>query len=195
MGSRRFLWIAASTHEGEDEIVLDVHKRLLQKYPDSLLILVPRHPHRFNAVYDLSTKDFVTARRTTMNSSLQQCQVYLADTVGEMLLLMGASDVCFMGGSMLGEKVGGHNYLEPAALKLPILSGPSYFNFQIIAEQLIEADALRICKDGDSIYSSLAHLAECEKARNEMGRCGAHIVERNRGALERTLHLLSIAPH
>ncbi|MGL6315379.1 lipid IV(A) 3-deoxy-D-manno-octulosonic acid transferase [Vibrio sp. WXL103] len=139
IGSKRPVWIAASTHKGEDEQVLRWHQEVLIKHPDSLLILVPRHPERFDDVYHLSiSMGFNTTRRTAQSPDLvASSQVYLADTMGEMLVLMGASDACFMGGSLLGDKVGGHNVLEPVALGLPVITGPSFFNFKEIVEPLI----------------------------------------------------------
>ncbi|TOP03623.1 3-deoxy-D-manno-octulosonic acid transferase, partial [Vibrio parahaemolyticus] len=90
-----------------------------------LLILVPRHPERFDSINELCQKwGFETVRRTTHTSVTESTQVYLGDTMGEMLLLLGASDVCFMGGSLVGDKVGGHNVLEPAALGIPTITGP-----------------------------------------------------------------------
>ncbi len=124
LGQNRPVWIAASTHKGEDEQVLAAHKRVLESHPDALLILVPRHPERFDDMYGLCQQQgFETVRRTTQENVTNSTQVYLGDTMGEMLLLLRAADICFMGGSLVGDKVGGHNVLEPAALGVPIISG------------------------------------------------------------------------
>ncbi|EKO3914486.1 lipid IV(A) 3-deoxy-D-manno-octulosonic acid transferase, partial [Vibrio metschnikovii] len=126
LGKNRPIWIAASTHKGEDEIILDAHKKILAFHPNALLIIVPRHPERFNSVFELCKKEkFNTIRRTNNIKITKDVQVYLGDTMGEMLVLIGAADVCFMGGSLLGDKFGGHNVLEPAALGVPIIIGPS----------------------------------------------------------------------
>ncbi|MCL4158883.1 UNVERIFIED_CONTAM: hypothetical protein GTU68_032508, partial [Idotea baltica] len=143
IGFERCVWIAASTHQGEDEIVLDAHKQLLKDNPNTLLMIVPRHPERFNQVTELAKQhQFNTITRTSQQPITSNVEVYIADTMGEMLVLLGGSDVCFMGGSLVGDKVGGHNLLEPAALQLPLLNGPSYFNFSEITDKLLEAQAV-----------------------------------------------------
>jgi 3-deoxy-D-manno-octulosonic-acid transferase len=154
LGKHRPVWIAASTHKGEDEQVLDAHQIILEQYPNALLILVPRHPERFNSVCQLcESQGFNTTRRTTNSPVSDQTQVYLGDTMGELLILLGAADVCFMGGSLLGDKVGGHNVLEPAALGISVITGPSYFNFKEIVEDLKQ-------KEGITIVHSPLQLAE-----------------------------------
>ena len=127
LGADRPVWVAASTHKGEDEQVLAAFRRVLHARPDSLLILVPRHPERFNQVEQLcSDRGFRCVRRTRGEAVGADTQVYLADTMGEMLVFQGAADITFMGGSLLGDAVGGHNMLEPAALGKPTITGPSY---------------------------------------------------------------------
>ncbi len=159
LGHQRPVWIAASTHKGEDELVLEAHKIILEKLPNALLILVPRHPERFNAVFDLCLQSgFNVIRRTDNCNSFSDYQIYLADTMGEMLTLLGASDVCFMGGSLAGKKVGGHNVLEPIALGVPTITGPSYFNFSDIVESFHRNDAIFIIKNNDDLVSELSHL-------------------------------------
>ncbi|WP_039990635.1 lipid IV(A) 3-deoxy-D-manno-octulosonic acid transferase, partial [Vibrio azureus] len=145
LGRDRPVWIAASTHKGEDEQVLEAHKQVLESHPDALLILVPRHPERFDNVFELCQKlDFETARRTSQEAVTTSTQVYLGDTMGEMLTLIGAADVCFMGGSLIGDKVGGHNVLEPAALGVPVITGPSYYNFELIVSTLLKKEIINI---------------------------------------------------
>ncbi|WP_394249728.1 lipid IV(A) 3-deoxy-D-manno-octulosonic acid transferase [Vibrio profundi] len=138
LGTDRPVWIAASTHQGEDEKILASHHEILQILPNALLILVPRHPERFDSVANLSKElGFDTQRRSTVQGHLKSpTQVYIGDTMGEMLTLIGASDVCFMAGSLIGNKVGGHNVLEPIALNVPVISGPSYFNFKAIVDDM-----------------------------------------------------------
>ncbi|HFD4653456.1 TPA: lipid IV(A) 3-deoxy-D-manno-octulosonic acid transferase [Vibrio parahaemolyticus] len=137
LGKDRPVWIAASTHKGEDEQVLEAHKQILESHPNALLILVPRHPERFDDVFALCKKQgFETVRRTAKQPAENTTQIYLGDTMGEMLVLIGAADICFMGGSLIGDKVGGHNVLEPAALGVPVITGPSYYNFTEIVNLL-----------------------------------------------------------
>ncbi|MDP2573104.1 lipid IV(A) 3-deoxy-D-manno-octulosonic acid transferase [Vibrio penaeicida] len=136
LGKDRPVWIAASTHQGEEEQVLNAHKEILKKLPNSVLILVPRHPERFNSVSQRVNNEGFSYSRRTSSAQIDSIQVYIGDTMGEMLTLMQASDVCFMGGSLIGDKVGGHNLLEPTAIGIPSLIGPSFFNFKSITEDL-----------------------------------------------------------
>lgn len=192
LGVSRPVWIAASTHKGEDEIILDAHQSLLNHFPNALLILVPRHPERFDEVAHLCLKQgFHLARRTESSTTSSQVQVYLGDTMGEMMTLLGAADVCFMGGSLLGDKVGGHNFIEPAALKKPCFTGPSYFNFSDIAQQLIEINALKIVSTADEIALQVTILLSSVNDREEQGERAYSIVVKNRGALNRTIEILT----
>lgn len=191
IGHDRPVWVVASTHQGEDEIVLSAQKKLLQEYPDLLLILVPRHPERFDQVYQLTLQQaFKAQRRTAQEAINTDTQVYLADTMGEMLTFIGAADVCFMGGSLLGDKVGGHNLLEPAALAKPCLSGPSYYNFKQITEQLLAVQACSICDDSDAIYRAVTLLINDKQAQKTAGDAALGIVNDNKGALQKTLDYL-----
>ena len=182
------VWIAASTHQGEDEIILDAHKQLLKDNPNTLLMIVPRHPERFNQVTELAKQhQFNTITRTSQQPITSNVEVYIADTMGEMLVLLGGSDVCFMGGSLVGGKVGGHNLLEPAALQLPLLNGPSYFNFSEITDKLLEAQAVTISQNSNEIAGQLRELFSQPDLRKNRGLAAYQVVEQNRGALNKTL--------
>ncbi|TKG00573.1 lipid IV(A) 3-deoxy-D-manno-octulosonic acid transferase [Vibrio sp. F13] len=188
VGFNRDVWIAASTHQGEDEIVLDAHKQLLKDKPRALLMIVPRHPERFSQVTELAKQqEFNTITRTSQQPIASDVEVYIADTMGEMLTLLGGADVCFMGGSLVGDKVGGHNLLEPAALQLPLLNGPSYFNFSEITDKLLEANAVVICQDSQDIAGQLQRLFKQSELRKTKGLAAYQVVEQNRGALDKTL--------
>ncbi len=192
LGINRPIWIAASTHQGEDELILKAHKKLLKTLPDALLILVPRHPERFSSVSTLSLdKGFTTVNRSSKQRVTEATSVYMADTMGEMLILIGAADICFMGGSLLGKKVGGHNLLEPAALAKPCLTGPSFYNFQLITEQLIESNGCIVCPTENEIAENLLKLFADKTRMREMGKSALAVVDKNRGALIRTLQQLS----
>ncbi|MEF1226008.1 lipid IV(A) 3-deoxy-D-manno-octulosonic acid transferase [Vibrio fortis] len=188
LGVKRPVWIAASTHKGEDEQILNAHKNVLEIYPDALLIIVPRHPERFDSVVQLcQSSGFTTTRRT--NADIQSCaksQVYVGDTMGEMLILIGAADICFMGGSLIGDKVGGHNVLEPAALGIPTISGPSYFNFKEITERLLSTDGIMIC-EGHSLDSKVIQLLEDKHSATNMANQAHSVFKRNKGSLERSI--------
>jgi 3-deoxy-D-manno-octulosonic-acid transferase len=159
LGEKRPIWIAASTHKGEDEQVLEAHKQVLESHSDALLILVPRHPERFDSVFELCQKHSLeTIRRISQSDVAESTQVYLGDTMGEMLILIGAADVCFMGGSLIGDKVGGHNVLEPAALGVPVITGPSYFNFTEIVASLSQTESLSIIEDSSQLAESITDI-------------------------------------
>ncbi|MDW6091550.1 lipid IV(A) 3-deoxy-D-manno-octulosonic acid transferase [Vibrio rhizosphaerae] len=187
LGKTRPVWIAASTHHGEDQLILQNHQTILQSHPDALLILVPRHPERFNSVYTLCCEyGLSTQRRTTEHSPEKQFQVYLGDTMGEMLTLIGASDICFMGGSLLGD-VGGHNVLEPAALGIPTLIGPHYYNFHDITVTLENAGALQVIHHAQEICQSILNLFHDDKQRLHMSLQAKKVIQENAGAISKTI--------
>lgn len=189
LGSERRIWIASSTHEGEEAIVLRVHKKLRSLFDDLLLILVPRHPDRFNKVAQLCTQEgFQIARRSKKQTCHANMEVYLGDTMGELLLLYAASDVAFVGGSFA--KVGGHNLLEPAALGLPVLTGPQLFNFIAISHMLVEAKGARVVENEVMLEHTLAQLFTDPREREAQGRYAKAVVTQNKGALEKVLQLI-----
>ncbi|ENY8011767.1 lipid IV(A) 3-deoxy-D-manno-octulosonic acid transferase [Vibrio fluvialis] len=188
LGLDRPVWIAASTHEGEDAIILDAHRTLLKHFPTALLILVPRHPERFNAVFELCIQhEFTTHRRTSPASIKPETQIYLGDTMGELLALISAADICFMGGSLIGDKVGGHNLLEPAALGKPLLNGPSYYNFSEIMQLLQSARAVEICMNAQEITMYLLTLFSSPDKLSQIGKRALLVLNDNKGAVKKTL--------
>lgn len=191
LGINRPIWIAASTHQGEDEQILGAHYNLLAKQENAVLILVPRHPERFIAVATLSNYlGFNTVNRTSNEQFSSTDNVYIADTMGEMLLLIGASDICFMGGSLIGNQVGGHNLLEPASLSKPCLIGESFYNFKLITDQLVGNNGAIICKNTEEISNQLILLFDQPQKMKAMGINALAIVNQNRGALDKTLKSL-----
>ncbi|HAS8565414.1 TPA: 3-deoxy-D-manno-octulosonic acid transferase [Vibrio vulnificus] len=188
LGQQRPVWIAASTHKGEDEQVLDAHRQVLETHPNALLILVPRHPERFDSVFELcQTQGFETVRRTQANTIADSTQVYLGDTMGEMLILLGAADVCFMGGSLVGDKVGGHNVLEPAALGIPMIIGPSYYNFKDIVDRLLVDNNIEVANDYKCITLSLEKYFSDERLALAERQKLLSFVNINSGSLSNTV--------
>jgi 3-deoxy-D-manno-octulosonic-acid transferase len=182
----RPVWIAASTHAGEDEIILAAHQQLLARHPEALLILVPRHPERFNSVFELCGKvGLNTVRRSTAAPVNDTTQVLLGDTMGELLFLYALADITLVGGSLVAN--GGHNLLEPAALGKPVLSGPHLFNFLDIAAQLREAGALREVGDAQQVANVVSELWRKPEEAEQMRAAGAAVMQRNQGALARLL--------
>ncbi|MDH1305116.1 lipid IV(A) 3-deoxy-D-manno-octulosonic acid transferase [Pseudomonas fulva] len=181
----RPVWIAASTHDGEDALILQAHQQLLQVHGDALLILVPRHPERFDAVHAICSQQFATVRRSTGLPVLAQTQVLLGDTMGELLFLYALADMAFVGGSLV--PTGGHNPLEPAALALPVLMGPHVFNFLEISAMLREAGALQQVDDAQGLAGAVQRLVELPQDARRMGEAGRAVMRANQGALQRLL--------
>ena len=186
----RPVWIAASTHAGEDEQILAALRQVRQQLPQSLLILVPRHPQRFDSVAALCQAEGLTlARRSRQETISGDIQVYLGDTMGEMPLLLQACDVAFVGGSLV--PIGGHNLLEPASLGKPTLTGPHYFNFVDVTRQLCDSKACEVVADADALATSLITLLQDEEKRQQMGMQAFDVVAANQGAQAKTLAEIS----
>ncbi|WP_114634214.1 lipid IV(A) 3-deoxy-D-manno-octulosonic acid transferase [Vibrio splendidus] len=191
LGCERPIWIAASTHKGEDVLALNAHKHILEHIPNALLVLVPRHPERFNDVFYLCANEgFKTTRRTSKIPIEESVQVFLGDTIGEMLTFLGASDVCFMGGSLIGNEVGGHNVLEPAALGIPTITGPSYYNFSFIVESLIDIGAIQVSTP-QSLGSDISRLLLEHEERYKQSRKLLKFMTENSGSLDKTTTLVN----
>lgn len=187
----RLVWIAASTHKGEDEVILTAFVDAQKILPDLLLILVPRHPERFDSVAQLcESANLRVQRRSAGHAVTAQTEVLLADTMGELLLLYGAADIAFVGGSLVG--VGGHNLIEPAAWALPLLAGPHLFNFSEASRLLQATGALTIVDSVAAITAAIVELGQDKNMRKERGEKALAVVENNRGALKKLLHVVEI---
>jgi len=186
LGGDRPIWIAASTREGEESYIFEAHQSILQQIPEALLILVPRHPERFSRVArQVEEEGFQVARRSTAERCSSATQIYLGDTMGEMLLLYAAADVAYVGGSLV--PTGSHNMLEPAALGKPVLFGPHRFNFAEISQLLIDHGAAEEINNADELAGLVTTLLQSSNRRQQMGEQGRRVVEQNRGALDRLL--------
>ena len=189
MGRERAVWVAGSTHEREEELVLDAHLALGAHRPDALLVLVPRHPPRFEAVARLLERRGVRfSRRTRDTAAARDSVVLLVDTLGELVMFYAAGDVAFVGGSLV--PIGGHNLLEPAALGKPVLSGPYTANAADIAPLLADAGALEIVADAAALAARLGALFADPSARLRAGESGRAVIAANRGALARLVALI-----
>lgn len=187
--NKRPVWIAASTREGEDEKVLTALKLVQRQFPDVLLILVPRHPERFNSAEKLCEKHQLrVVRRSSEHTVDALTPVFLGDSMGEMLAYYGLAQLAFVGGSLVN--TGCHNVLEPAAMGLPVITGPSQFNFQTICEQLSENGALLKVSDESALAEQIIKLFQDDEALQRMGEAGRQAVAANRGALERIYALV-----
>ena len=186
----RPIWIAASTHEGEDEIILKSHRTLLQRFPDLLLILVPRHPERFNSVAQLiEQQGFNYIRRSGYLIPQAETQVLLGDSMGELMLLYGLANVALVGGSLVAH--GGHNPLEPLAFKLPVISGKHTFNFPEIFTKLEERQGVLMTEESpQAVAEAVAQFLESPTLSQRYGNAGYAVLNENRGALQRVMDLL-----
>ena len=188
---KRPVLIAASTHSGEDEIILTAFKKLLLKHANLLLILVPRHPERFKTVEKLiSDNGFNYLKRSTNQIPTEQTQIVLGDTMGELVELYAMADIAFVGGSLV--KQGGHNPLEPALHHIAIITGEYFFNFQVICEQLIEAQGMIVCTNSaDDLYSTIDCLLNDNSRRVQLGENAYLVLKQNQGALSRLLAVIN----
>jgi 3-deoxy-D-manno-octulosonic-acid transferase len=191
LGAHRPVWVAGSTHEKEEELLIAAHRRIRERFSNALLVLVPRHPPRFPEVAALLREQGLRfVRRTSAVPVTGDTEVYLLDTLGELPPFYAAGDVAFVGGSLGVDHVGGHNLLEPAALGLPIVAGPHNFNSADIARMLGERGALRLVHDAAELAKVVGGLLADPRARTTMGASGRKTVDDNRGAVGRLMKFL-----
>jgi len=185
-GQSRFVLVAGSTHEEDENVVIPAFHHLLQKFPDALLILVPRHPERFGRAAQLARG---AGLQTELHSQGEACsaqaQCFVIDTIGELMTYYACGDIAFVGGS-IGDQ-GGHNALEPSALGLPVLLGPNMDNAREIANQLLACDAARCVKNPQELITTVEQILTDAELRNRMGQAGRTLVKANQGALYATL--------
>ncbi|WP_229680743.1 lipid IV(A) 3-deoxy-D-manno-octulosonic acid transferase [Marinobacterium zhoushanense] len=189
LGQTRPVLIAASTHEGEDELLLRVWKTLCLDWPSLALILVPRHPERFASVAALARRySKAVCCRSAADMPSSDTEIYIGDTLGELMQFYATADIAFVGGSFSG--TGGHNPLEPAALGKPVLMGPDTFNFAQITQALSDAGGLIQVADEAGLQRALRELIGNAERCGAMAQAARHFVADNRGALDRLQQLI-----
>ncbi|NOX27141.1 MAG: 3-deoxy-D-manno-octulosonic acid transferase [Gammaproteobacteria bacterium] len=189
-GSNRSIWIAASTHEGEDEQVLEAFNLVRKIVPQTLLVLVPRHPERFDRVEALcQDRDLNLVRRSSGAVCDDDTHVFFGDTMGELNMFYAAADVAFVGGSLV--PIGGHNLLEPAAVGLPVIIGPYTHNFEYISELLLDKGAARRVMDANELGLAVIEFLKEPNLRDDAGEQGRLVIEQNRGAVEAVKTLIA----
>jgi len=194
LGENRPIWIASSTHEGEEELVLSALQIIQKSIPNVLLILVPRHPERFKKVEELCFSRGLSIVKRSENKACEgKTAVFLGDTMGELLLFYAASDVAFVGGSLVA--TGGHNFLEPALFGLPLISGPNLFNFAKIVSLLQDNNALEIVNDAEELAGQIIQFLSDENLRKSYGKRAQEVLEKNRGSLNRHIQLIEKLLH
>jgi 3-deoxy-D-manno-octulosonic-acid transferase len=179
----RPVWVAASTHPGEEEVILDAHARVLRRHPGALLILAPRHPDRADAVAALTGgRGLTCTRRSGGALPAPETQVYLADTLGEMGLWYAQAPVVFLGGSLQG--IGGHNPYEPALFGAAIASGPDVTNFSETFDAMTRLGAVTIAKDAGAIASAVIRWFDDPAMQARAGDAARAFAERGQTALD-----------
>ena len=187
-GNNRPVFLAASTHRGEDEIILQAFGQIKQQVDNALLVLVPRHPERFNQVGELCISAGFTLARRSAGDKVEAADVLLGDTMGELMVFFGACDVAFVGGSLVA--TGGHNMIEPAAWGVPVLTGPHLFNFTEASQLLLAADGMLVCNDAAELAEQCISLMGNKGRRQEMGNAARLVAEANRGALDKLMSVI-----
>jgi 3-deoxy-D-manno-octulosonic-acid transferase len=188
-GAQRPVWIAASTHEGEELPVLKAHTEVLRQFPDALLLIAPRHPERFKPVA-LACRNFgfVTRTRSEDGTASIDTQCFVVDTLGELLRFYATTDVAFVGGSLV--PIGGHNILEPAALAVPVVVGPKTFNFADITASLLDSGAAVQIDDGEALGAVVIKFLADPELRSRTGRAARKAFEREQGGVIRTVAIV-----
>ena len=188
--NRQQVWLAASTHDGEEQIALEVHQAVLQEHPDAVLLLAPRHPRRADDVVALLDKSGLSyQRRSECETLTPGGQVYLVDTLGELMFFFACCDVAFVGGSLV--PVGGHNLLEPAALQKPVLTGRHVQSCEDVAQALLKCGGLQLLNDGADLQLALLQLFAQPERCQSMGQAAGRYADSQRGALGRSLEVVS----
>jgi 3-deoxy-D-manno-octulosonic-acid transferase len=185
----RPVWIAASTHGGEEQLILQAFGRIVKQHPDCLLIIAPRHPDRSTMIAELSEQSgFTTVRKSLGQKVDDQVKIYLLDTLGDLPEYYAASDLAFVGGSLIPH--GGHNMLEPACLGVPVVTGPHNHNFSDISALLQRNGVAWVVTDTDQLVNRVNLLLTDKKLRDDAGDKGRKLVEANRGSIHRLMEIL-----
>lgn len=189
------VWLAGSTHRGEEKIILDIFEQIRSSFPRLRLIIAPRRLERAEEVRRLAAgKGLTVVMRTAITAPCPSFDVLVLDTMGELARIYGIASVSFVGGSLVPE--GGHNLLEPAGFGCPVLFGPHTEDFKIMAELLLEAGGgMRVC-DGQQLSHAVGALLSDPRKRVRMGAKAKLFMESNRGALDRVMkELIGLMDH
>ncbi len=185
----RPVWIAGSTHPGEEEVLLKAHKQLLDSVPHSLLIIAPRKPERFKSVHNkINDSGLASIKWSEFKGLDANVEVLLIDTLGDLPFFYSVSDIAFVGGSLCS--VGGHNLLEPVSFEKPILTGPFLENVKEISFELIEAGGLLLVKDSEELSSQLNNLFADESIKEQMVSGARRVMQKNKGSIDNIMKLI-----
>jgi 3-deoxy-D-manno-octulosonic-acid transferase len=185
----RPVWIAASTHIDEEAVVIAMHRHLQEQFPGLLLAWAPRHPERFRPIAaDLAALKMKFSLRSAQQWPSRDDSVFLIDTIGELSRFYPCAQVAFVGGSL--QAIGGHNLLEPAAARVPVVTGPALFNFAEISKRLREADGMIVGNNASEVEAAIAMLLSDSDKRTQMADAAESLIRQGRGALDRILALV-----
>ncbi|ASK78054.1 3-deoxy-D-manno-octulosonic acid transferase [Paraphotobacterium marinum] len=189
--------VAASTHSPEEELILNIFQSIKKRLPQTALIIIPRHPERFDQVekYCQLSKFSFIKRSELNNEILTDPDIILVDSMGEMFTFLKKADVVFMGGSFAGDKTGGHNLLEPAILSKATITGPNNRNFQDIYNSLKDNNAIITARTKEELQNEVLNLLENESLRKVLGNNASETVQKNQGATLKTIELLKKHTH
>ena len=189
LGGRKIVTLA-STHAPEEKEILSVLKAALEADPYLVCIVVPRHPERFDEVFQAAQSLGLKTQRRSLGQRIEaDTQVYLADSMGEMWLWYALSQACYVGGS-LNEPGGGHNILEPIALNVPTVLGKNYFNFQTIVDEFVQADAVAVVQDAQQAAEVLLELLQDPLKAENLNAAAQQIMQLNTGSLAKHIQVI-----
>ena len=189
LAARKIITLA-STHAPEEQKLLTALQPYLRQHPEIVVIVVPRHPERFDEVFQIAESlNLKTSRRSLGESIQSHTQVYLADSMGEMWLWYALSQACFVGGS-LNEPGGGHNILEPIALNVPTILGKNYFNFQTIVDEFVAVDGVKVVDDAEQAAKVLIELLNDHVAAEPLNQQAQQIMLKNTGSLAKHIAVI-----
>lgn len=188
----RKVLMAASTHEPEEELLLDTYLKLKNSFPNLLLLLVPRHPQRFDTAYEICLNHKLKVQKMSdkLVAVINDTDVLFADKMGIMKSLYGLADIAFVGGSVANK--GGHNAIEAALQSVPVIMGPHTYNNPLICSTLEQAGALKIAEQEHKLLDFAKDWCENPEAAKEAGKSGAQVLKDNGGAIEATYHAIGL---
>ncbi len=189
---KRKVVVFASTHKGEEEKIIEAYLKHKDNI-DALLVIIPRHPERFNEVYKLAQKNQLNIVKRSINKSCKDCDLLLGDSMGEMMSYFDVADVVFMGGSL--SNTGGHNMLEPAALSKPILFGPNVFNFAEISSDLLEQNGSIQVANANDLFKSITTLLTDVKVAKNLGKNANQYFQSKQGSVSKLIKQIQLFLH
>jgi 3-deoxy-D-manno-octulosonic-acid transferase len=180
---KRSVIVFASTHKGEESLIIKSYLKFKDSLAGTLLVVIPRHPERFDDVYKLAKKNKLSIVKRSSNEPNAEAEMMIGDSMGEMMSYFDVCDIAYIGGSL--NNTGGHNMLEPAILSKPIIFGPNVFNFAEISSTLISSKGAIQIKNADELFEVIIRLTENKNERQELGHNAYKFFSQQQGATKR----------